>query len=272
MINSKEANQIVVNNASQLRGNNFYTSNYLGSSKNKVETQIAKKETNTSPPPSTAPQAQKAKGFSKIITTFTAMISATVVCVVGTDAILPTTIQKAEIQHVFTTESSVEYSIYIEDYNPEDNVYVVLYNDFTNRSEKIEEEYWTGFFENLQKHMTYTLAIKKGSTVLVSMQVKTIFKEPEPYDDTGQDLTEIEREKEGRDPTDTDQPYTSDNPDDYPPDYEPGDNDNPDQTYDPNDPNSTYNPDKPTSDQTDDPEDPNNPDYNQNPDPTYGQG
>ena len=53
------------------------------------------------------------------------------------------------------------------------NVYIVLTNDFTNRTEKVEEQWWSGTFEGLKDNMMYTISVMVGDTVIATKMIKT---------------------------------------------------------------------------------------------------
>ncbi|MBQ8468200.1 MAG: hypothetical protein IJ542_00395 [Clostridia bacterium] len=139
----------------------------------------------------------KAQDISKLITTFATMVSATVLGVVGVGALTKKPTITAKFQEVYAYESGVAYFLTLEGYNPGDDVYVVLHNDFTNRSQKVEEPEFQGVFENLQTNMTYTLLVKKGSTVLTSTKLRTVNQEDEYYDDSGGDQSPNEQNQSG---------------------------------------------------------------------------
>ena len=170
-----------VKNASNYKSRNDISASFDYFSKNKVSTQTTtpKAENNSS-----IKTDKKPKGIAKALTTFATMVSATVLCIAGTENILPTTSVNAQIEETWTTESEIYYYISFSEYNGEDDVYVVLYNDFTNRSHKVEDSSCSGEFEHLQANMSYTLAVKQGSTVITSKKIKTINQiEKTEYDD-----------------------------------------------------------------------------------------
>ena len=177
-------------NSGAYKSRNSYTANFVGQSKNKLDFQPKLKEEKND----TAKirhEKNKAKNISKLMTSFVALVSGTAVFAAGVDAFIPPTTEiVAQIESVFTTESDVSYYIFLENYEGEDDVYVVLYNDFTNRTQKVEEQMMEGTFENLQTNMKYTLAVKKGSQVLASKVVRTVNEEmiddwyqDEPYEE-----------------------------------------------------------------------------------------
>ena len=126
---------------------------------------------------------KKAKTTSKLITAFVAMVSAATLSVGGLSTIFGGVEAKASIESVYCDETSVSCYITIEKF--QEGLSVVLYNDFTNRVEKIEmdEEYeeweemrdfgYECYFENLAPHMSYTLSIMVDSYTLDSKAVFT---------------------------------------------------------------------------------------------------
>ena len=190
-------NNLNINNSSNYRGSNKYSANFITAGKNKLETQKSQKEQNEEKSKSTK---QKSQGLAKMLTTFVGMVSAATV-IVGVDTILPiqSSVQIVEFE-ASASENDVFYYLSLENYDPEhDDVYVVLYNDFTNREEKIEESGWEGSFERLKENMYYTIAVKKGNKVLVSKQVKTYIEKTPYTEPTTSD--DPETEPDNGDPT-----------------------------------------------------------------------
>ena len=195
-----EFNSIKTNNSASYKGSNKYAANFVPAGKNVVATQNSLKEQNQAKDKTTETK-QKSQNLAKLLTTFVGMVSAATV-IVGVDTILPTT-KYVEVQEFYASSYETDVFYYLslgEDYDPESDVYVVLYNDFTNREEKIEEQGWEGTFENLKENMTYTIAVKQGNKVLVSQKVKT--ETPEKY----------EEEYYEEDPITSDDPTNSDDP------------------------------------------------------------
>lgn len=162
-------------NLNNLKEINEYPKNSIGAGKNNIDNQkVPKLENNLK---TNNKKKKKLESVSKIITTFATMISAIfLVGAVGT-LLPPKDNIIAEIHEVYATEHNVSFFITIEEFDNNDNVYVVLYNDFTNRKLLIQEQAFQGNFEDLQKDMTYTLAVKKGSKTITSVKVKTVGRE-----------------------------------------------------------------------------------------------
>lgn len=159
-------------NSSLYSSRNKQPSNFVGKGKNIVAVQSSVDEKNNLA--KQKKKKNKTQELAKIITTFATMVSATIACVVGVDAILPSqpTIS-AEYFETWTSENEISYSLFVEDFDENDDVFVVLYNDFTNRSQKLESPEASGTFENLQTNMLYTIELKQGDSVVVSKKLRT---------------------------------------------------------------------------------------------------
>ena len=111
---------------------------------------------------------------------------------------------KAEIVELEVMENAVFYYIEIFDGTEEidyerkefsryDDIFVVVYNDFTNRSNQIYDMYYQGYEENLKPNMTYTIEVRQGSSVLTKRIFKTIATyedENDYYDENYDDYNE----------------------------------------------------------------------------------
>ena len=139
------------------------------------------------------PKSKLAVELSKILTTLIAIVGASVAGIFGVGFLFVPTV-RAEIAEVSVGEHEIYYYVMIENFNKDDEVYVVLYNDFTNRSQKVDAvEYsdspdyednqtveFGGAFEDLQVDMTYTLAVKQGTYTITSMVLKTTSQRTKP--------------------------------------------------------------------------------------------
>ena len=103
------------------------------------------------------------KSFAIVLTTVTTGI-------VGTPVLSGSI--KAEIKELQAYETGIYYCLSLSDY--EEGLKVVLYNDFTNREEEVLDSFVSGCFENLAPNMEYTFAIKKGISIIVKTNIKTI--------------------------------------------------------------------------------------------------
>ena len=291
MNNNFEFNKIESNNAEQLKPKPYYSANYIGQTQNKADIQkpsqeaenkVEKKEKEVK-------TQTKAVTTSKLLTTFVAAVSSVVIGVTTISGILPEpTTLTARFEETYATDHEIFYMVEIGDsrfdeqdesgrekmqYEDEDYVidltdlYVTLHNDFTNRSEKIEEQFWSGCFENLQENMIYTLEVKYKNNVLVSKTLKTVLQSDYEDDDPDEPYTEPITSD------DPDEPYTeptnSDDPDE--PYTEPTNNDDPDEPI-MSDGDGDYDPDDPDNPNNYDPDDPDNPDYNEPDDPDNPDG
>lgn len=123
--------------------------------------------------------SNKAKSISKSISS---VITGTVAVVAAVCIIEPiysaddTTVEFAE---TLVTDTSVSYHIILGNWSGKEYE-VVLYNDFTSRSDTISEENYVGEQENLKPNMTYTLAVVNGTKTLGETTVKTMRTEDMP--------------------------------------------------------------------------------------------
>lgn len=121
-----------------------------------------------------AKKVEKAKKTSETLSDFLKKIAviaaAGVTGVVSVGAVLPPPVT-AEIQFLEGFDSEVVYAVGLDDFK--EGVKIVLYNDFTNREQTMEEQFAEGVFENLQKNMQYTFVVKYGSKVIAKQTVVT---------------------------------------------------------------------------------------------------
>ena len=235
-----EKNDIAPKNSSAAGGNTF-AGNPSFYGPNKVEIKNAYKTDNYEKRSTTAKKSSQS--LSSMLKTFAIMVSAVLTGVAGV-SVLPSSSITATIYETYCYSTELYYVVTLSEY--EDGLSVVLYNNFTNREEKItkdslEENFeygqeqeirdgeeplpngylFFGTFENLQPHMTYTIAIKKG---LITLAKTTFYFEEklEPEEDysSGDDYTQRPK----------DEYPTSDDPDDLNGTYNPNDPSNDDPT------------------------------------------
>ena len=165
------------NNSEFLKSRNDNSTNFFCSSNNKIKTQSVPKNENKLEEKKR--DNKKSKSASRIITTFASMVSVLFIGV-AVDNALPASTINANIDKVCAGDHIIEYCISVDDFKDDSELFVVLYNDFTNRTQKIEDQLFCGAFKNLQNDMTYTLAVKQGSKFIIKKQVKT--KKQEEYE------------------------------------------------------------------------------------------
>ena len=156
---------------------------------------------------------EKTKGISEIVTKFAVLAVAGVSGIVGIETLTPSPIQ-AEISYVEAYDTEVFYNVSLSELA--DGLKIVLYNDFTNREQKIEEQMTEGVFENLQTNMKYTLVVKHGSKVLAKETLVTKTREEtwdEPVEDEplNEDPTQVPDGEDTGQQDDNQQPNLSDN-------------------------------------------------------------
>ena len=188
-------NNNAVNNSSNYKSQNDISSksDYVG----KNAPQIQARPTKDNLEAKHEKIKKQTKNVAKILTTFATMVSATALCIVGVDSLSASTITPTTFI-AEATETEIYYYAELESFNNEDDVYVVLYNDFTNRSVKVNDIEAYGIFDHLQTNMVYTLALKQGSTIITSKKLRTVYNE------------ELQKDYTERDDFDTGQPKTDD--------------------------------------------------------------
>jgi len=171
-------------NSSNYSSRNQYSANFVGANQNRIQTKQKVYELNTKNTSETKVKQkttkEKIENLTNVLKIFIIMISATTV--VGSVGIfdyffVPTssiTVGRFELN---VWDSGVSYFGSLENYEGQEDIYIVLRNDFTNRTAKVEEQMFEGVFEDLQTNMNYTFEIKHGDVVIVSKTVKTINKE-----------------------------------------------------------------------------------------------
>ena len=136
---------------------------------------------------------KKAKGISTLVKTFALAVSATTLGVVGVEVVSPPSVH-AEFVELEAVGDAVYYYVELDDFA--EGVKVVLYNDFTNREQPIEEQVGGGAFEGLQKNMYYTIAVVQGSKTITKQRVYT--KQPKLSDEpTNEPITEEPNTSDG---------------------------------------------------------------------------
>ena len=163
-------NDIQPKNSSVCGGNTFRGNpNLFGT--NKIETQKTYNTTNLKAVQSIEKANKTSKSIGDLMKVVAVLFATTTTGIVSVGAIMPTDLPKVEISEVYAYENEVSYFISLDKY--EDGLKIVLYNDFTNRQQELEEQSMEGTFENLQYDMTYTFAIKKGSNTIASQKIRT---------------------------------------------------------------------------------------------------
>lgn len=164
--------------------------------RNNISTTNAKKPDNYARKTSASPSsvaAAKTKSFADIIKSFAVIVSSLMIGVVGIN-ILPQQPSNVKFEYLEAYDTGVFFEVVLDEY--EEGLKVVLKNDFTIREDEIFEQMWSGYFEDLEPNMYYTISIVRGSTVLAKERVYTHYYEKEISDDYP---TEVEPYEE--DPT-----------------------------------------------------------------------
>ncbi|MCR5553335.1 MAG: hypothetical protein K6F08_01115 [bacterium] len=257
-----KTNDISPKNSSAATGNKF-DGNQVFWGNNKITHDCEYKPNSA---PNESARVKKTKSLTNMFKTFAVMFSAVLMGSAGLGLITTSSVN-VTFNDIYAYDNCVSYYISLSSY--EEGLSVVLYNDFTNREEKVEENNIEieGVFENLAPNMYYTLAVKKGSSTIAKTSIYLKEYERGKYIDYQEEQTKPDK----TDDLNERENYMSDDPT-----YDPTENDNPDQEPiiedEPNeepieendDPNQSYNSDKPTYD------DPTNNNQNGNSnDPTY---
>lgn len=185
--------QFVYRNA-EVKNNHDSATNRL----NYIENNLSQKIPNSSTTTKTTTTVT-----TKITTFVLAIISALTFGLVNTDAILSSKYNiQAEIMSLSVSETAVDY--YIEIYDPkimrradqkpaeeydyenfeelyeeslkqleENDVYVIVYNEFTTRRQDIRDFYFEGTTEDLKPNVKYTIEVRQGSKVLAKKSFVT---------------------------------------------------------------------------------------------------
>ncbi len=176
-------------NSSNYKSRNNYSANFVGKSKNDLNTQKTAPSINEKPPETNKKKTEdKAKNVSGLVTKFVAVVSSAVIGVAGVEAISPYfNNYYVDMEDCYATENAIYYNVYIENKNRinkenydieyEDNMEVftlVLYNDFVNYSEEFEDNYIDGVFEDLKPNMTYNLAVKANGRTIATKSLTTV--------------------------------------------------------------------------------------------------
>ena len=163
---NKEINNNNVDNSSNYKSRNKNTTQkYTGNKLAENQKFLTQEETK--------PIKKKPQEISKIVTAFTTIISASIIGISALDILPSGSTSKGQFIDIWTSTNEVSYTVELENYDETYDYYVVIYNDFTNRSEKMEDNVQEGTFEELAENMTYTLALMQGNKVIASKTVKT---------------------------------------------------------------------------------------------------
>ena len=184
MKKSRDFNDIEPRNSSvETSRNNLLSQKYI--SKNDISTQTTKvyKSDNSASERKRENVKQKTENITDLVKKVALIVSATSIGVVSGIVEIPsiTTSIVAEIQEAEGFGEYVFYSVSLSEF--EEGCKVVLYNDFTNREDVIEEPSASGVFEGVKENMYYTLAVKCGTKVLAKTQVYTRTEREEYSDD-----------------------------------------------------------------------------------------
>lgn len=76
----------------------------------------------------------------------------------------------AQIDSAWASETEIGYTVTVEE---GEELEIVVYNNFTNRTQKLEVGENIGVFENLQPRMEYTVAIKDDGEIVAKQKIKT---------------------------------------------------------------------------------------------------
>ena len=185
MINSISQNDIEAKNNSMIQNSKISFDRWNYNYKNDIIPQKNNNEINAKPIRKIEQVKEKTKGISEILAKAAVIAVGAATGVIGTTAIMPPAV-KAEIEYVEFSDTAVFYGITLEEMI--EGAKIVLYNDFTNREQIIEEQSMQGVFENLKSNMKYTLAIKQGIKVLAQTTFTTAVHEewqdePDPYEE-----------------------------------------------------------------------------------------
>ena len=165
---------------------------YVGTNSVKTQSGIYK-EINT------GKATAKAKTAANITKSLIVLVTATTTGVIGTGAILSgSSGVTAEIAYVSVSDTEVFYEVTLDKYQYDDNITIILYNDFTHREQQVQESKASGYFENLKSNMTYTLEVRKGLNVLAKKKVTT------------DKVYQIDQEEPYTEPNTSDGPMTTD--------------------------------------------------------------
>ena len=198
MNNKPEFNNYEVKNNANYKSRNDNTPNSYYHNKNKLDDndKFSKED-------GTKFIHKKTQEISSIVKTFAAVVAASMIGVAGLNILPTNTTAKAQIE-CSSAKNEIFYYVELLDYVEDDTYYIVLYNDFTNRAEQIEDNAIEGAFENLAAEMTYTLAVKQGDRIIASKIVKTSerMQDYKPYfEPSSDDPTQSDYPSNNYDPT-----------------------------------------------------------------------
>ena len=196
MRNSKSFNDINPKNGSLEKSRNDFSVSSKNIPGNSVKVDDVYKVDNSVSARKIKSAKKKAKSISTLVKTFALAVSTVTLGVVGVEIASPPSVH-AEFVELEATGDAVFYYVELDDIA--EGVTVVLYNDFTNREQPVEEQGAGGAFEGLQKNMYYTIAVKQGSKTITKQKVFT-----KEYKSSDGPTTE--------DPNNSDNPNTSDGP------------------------------------------------------------
>lgn len=79
----------------------------------------------------------------------------------------------AEFVSLSSTDTAIFYEIYLDGVSEQSDISIVVYNDFTRRTEKIEGLTAQGEVIGLKPNMSYTIAVMSGNNTVIKKTIRT---------------------------------------------------------------------------------------------------
>lgn len=202
-------NDIEAKNDSIVQNGKLSLNNRANYAKNTIQLQPTKNDDNLKTAKKIQKVKEKTRSISDVVTKFAVIAAAGITGVVGIQELTPSPI-KAEITYLEAFDSEVVYCVSLSEFD--EGIKIVLYNDFTNREQTMEEAITEGVFENLQTNMRYTLVITHGTKILAKESLVTKTREQEEFyeEPIEEDPTqEPNSDDPYMEPIEADYPYTN---------------------------------------------------------------
>ena len=113
------------------------------------------------------PKSTPTSTVVKTLTSFAAVAAVVAVVATNNNGI------EVDFAKVDATDTTIQYDINLDGYSGQENLEVVVYNDFTNRTQAVNAANISGVVEGLKPAMEYTIAVKQGYRTLGKTTLKT---------------------------------------------------------------------------------------------------
>ncbi len=134
---------------------------------------VSYEETSSATKPKELSTTKNAKTTARLLSTVTATVASVAVGVVALPGVSSQSDVKATFSKLVATDRYISYIVELENYQPSDEIVIVVSNDFTKRKQKVSSATTEGMQNDLQSGMKYTVSVMDGTRKLAEKTVKT---------------------------------------------------------------------------------------------------